>query len=211
MRSLLGSLAVPLALGFGLAFGFAGCATTPKVMLTNEWPADPGSYDSVTRDWTRNAYLSAAYQQVLNVDATLLSPQWRAARAARDAQLRGLGPAAREELFTKAKQDAAGNWEIVVVMTTWDRSENDLHRGKRATWKAALLDEQGNEIAPVEVERDRRPMYMIQADFPHYGDFAQAYFVRFPKEQPVLGPSVRQVRLRLASVRGSVEVSWTAP
>jgi hypothetical protein len=196
---------------FAVLVSLAGCASVPKVPLTSEWPAQAGSYDSVTRDFTRSTSLSAGYQQVLSVDATLLSPLWRAARAVRDAELRGLGTAARDELLAKAKQDAAGNWAIMVIMTTWDRSENDLHRGKRATWKAALLDEQGNEIAPVTIERDRRPEYMVKADFPHYGDFAQAYTVTFPKEKPVLGPSVRQVRLRLASVRGSVELVWQSP
>lgn len=188
----------------------AACGGAQPVSLTNEWPSQAGSYKSVTEAWTRNDSLSASYQQVLSVHATMLSPEWRAAHAQRDAELRGLGPAARDELFVKAKADAAGPWQFELLVTTWDRSENDLHRGKRATWKVALLDEQGNEIAPLELVRDRRPDYMLLADFPHYGDFAQAYVVSFPKDKPVLGPSVRAVRMRLTSVRGAVELIWNA-
>lgn len=188
------------------------CGGAPPVPLTNEWPAKVGSYDAVTRTWTRGTSLSASYQEVLSVKATLLSPEWRAAQAARDAELRGLGPAARDELFAKAKEQATtGPWEIELLVTTWDRRENDLHRGKRATWKVALLDEQGNEIQPLEIVKDRRPRYMVQADFEHYGDFAEPYLVRFPREKTVLGPGVRAVRLRLASVRGAVELAWRAP
>lgn len=190
----------------------AACGGAPMVPLNNEWPAEVGSYGAVTRKWTRSTSLSASYQQVLSVDATLLSPEWRAAQAARDAELRGLGPAARQELFDKARQQAeTGPWELELLVTTWDRRENDLHRGKRATWKVALLDEQGNEIQPIEIVKDRRPRYMVQADFEHHGDFAEPYLVRFPRDKQVMGPGVRAVRLRLASVRGAVELSWRAP
>jgi hypothetical protein len=200
-----------LAASLLLASFGAACGGVQPVSLTNEWPAKPGSYKSVTEAWTRSASMSASYQQVLSVDATLLSPAWRAAQAQRDAELRGLGPAARDALFAKAKADSAGPWQFELLVTNWDRRENDLHRGKRATWNVALLDEQGNEIAPVEIVRDRRPAYMLQAEFPSYGDFAQAYVVSFPKDKPVLGPSVRTVRMRLTSVRGAVELTWNAP
>lgn len=208
LRALLGGALLGGAL-LGASLPLAACATSRSVSLANEWPAQPGSYKATTAAWTRTGSFHASYQQVLSVDATLFSKEWRAAAAARDAELRGLGPAAKEELFAKAKADADGPWQFELIVTTWDRSENDLHRGKRATWKVALLDEQGNEIAPLEIVRDRRPDYMLQAAFPHYGDFAQAYVVSFPKDKPVLGPQTKAVRMRLTSVRGAVELTWS--
>lgn len=206
-RAALRAALVATLLGLG---GLSGaCATSQAVSLGNEWPAQPGSYQSTTAAWTRNGSYHAEYQQVLSVDATLFSKEWRAAAAQRDAELRGLGPAARDELFAKAKADAEGPWQFELIVTTWDRRENDLHRGKRATWKVALLDEAGSEIAPLEIVRDRRPAYMLQAAFPHYGDFAEAYVVSFPKDKPVLGPEVKAVRMRLTSVRGAVELTWS--
>lgn len=203
------SSALPAALLASL-LAFAGACATPSraVSLGGEWPAKVDSFSDVTQTWTRSTSMSAEAQQVLSVDATLLSPDWRAARAVRDAERRGLGPEARNALLLKAQEDAKGPFEIEVLLTTWDRSENDLHRGKRSTWKVALLDDGGNEIVPVEIVRDRRPAYMLKADFPLYGDFAEAYIVRFPAEAQVLGPQIKQVRLRLASVRGAVELTW---
>lgn len=187
-----------------------GCATT-RVPLTNEWPASAGDYHEVTREWTRSASLNQDYQLVISAEATLLSAPWRAAKLEREARLRGLGPAAREALLAKEKERAQGPWEIELLVTTWDRKENDLHRGERASWRVALLDEQGNEVAPVEVSRDRRPPHVVRAEFAHLGDFAQAYVVRFAKEVPLLGPGVRRVRLRVTSARGAVELAWLAP
>lgn len=200
---------VALALLLALASA-TGCATT-RVPLTNEWPASAGEYHAVTREWTRSASLNQDYQLVISAEATLLSAPWRAAKLEREARLRGLGPAAREALLATEKARAQGPWEIELLVTTWDRKENDLHRGERASWRVALLYEQGNEIAPVEVSRDRRPPHVVRAEFAHLGDFAQAYVVRFAKEVPLLGPGVQRVRLRVTSARGAVELAWLAP
>lgn len=188
----------------------AGCATA-RVPLTNEWPSAAGEYHEVTRAWTRSASLNQDYQLVISAEATLLSAPWRAAKAEREARLRGLGPAARQALLAAERDKAQGPWEIELLVTTWDRKENDLHRGPRASWRVALLDEQGNEVAPLEVVRDRRPPHVVRAEFAHLGDFAQAYVVRFAKEVPLLGPGVRRVRLRVTSARGAVELAWHAP
>jgi hypothetical protein len=194
------------------AMAMVSCAgAPPRVPLTNEWPTSADTYESSTRQWTRSANLSASYQQVISLDATLMAPPWRAARARRDAALHALGPTSRDALFTKARQETLGPWEFELLVTTWDRRENDLHRAKRATWKVVLLDDQGNELEPTEIVRDRRPAHMLRADFPHMGDFAEAYIARFPKDKPVLGAAVKQVRLRVVSVRGAIEVSWRAP
>jgi hypothetical protein len=210
----LGTLASawPLVWLLGAVFAAVSCAgAPPRVPLTNEWPPSTDTYESATRRWTRSDNLSASYQQVISLDATFMAPPWRAARARRDAALRALGPAARDALFTKAREETTGPWEFELLVTTWDRRENDLHRGKRATWKVVLLDAQGNEIEPTEIVRDRRPAHMLLADFPHLGDFAEAYVARFPKDKAVLGAAVRQVRLRVTSVRGAIEVTWQAP
>jgi hypothetical protein len=200
------------AVGLMIACALVGCGSAPpRVNLNNEWPAIPGSYRDITEQWTRSTTLNAAYQQVVSVDATLMSPQWRAARAARDAELRALGPAAREMLFAKARAEAAGPWAFELLVTTWDRRENDLHRGKRSTWRVVLLDQQGNEIEPIEIVRDRRPNHVVQAEFSHLGDFAEPYVVRFPSDKIVLGPGIQTVRLRITSARGAIELTWQAP
>jgi hypothetical protein len=193
----------------------AACGSTPPLVpLTPDWPRDaPASddYDDVTKTWTRSANLRGSYQEVLELAAVFKSPEWRAVYAARDAEHRRLGGDGRNQRMAQAQAEMEGPWEVELLVTTWDRRENDLDRGKRSVWRVVLVDDAGNEIEPLEIVKDRRPAFTLRADYPALGDFAIAYVARFPRTAPVLGPGVKQVRLRMSSSRGSVELAWTSP
>ena len=192
--------------------GLAACGSAPPaVSLSEQWPARPGDYEDVTTAWTREGVLRGQYQQVLDLVATFKSPEWRAAHAERDADHRKLGDAERAQLVAQAKADMAGPYEIELMVTTWDRRENDLDRGKKSVWHVVLVDDQGHEIEPIEIVRDKRPAFTVRAEFPALGDFAVPYVARFARTTPVLGPNVHAVRLRMSSERGGVELSWNAP
>jgi hypothetical protein len=204
--------AVLLALAVTFAIAVGACASAPPpVKLVEDWPAQAGNYDETTEAWTRKTSLRGQYQEVLELAATFKSPEWRAARAARDASYRRLEGAARDAFIGLAKADAAGPYEIELMVTTWDRRENDLDRGDRSVWRVVLVDEKGNEIPPLEIIKDRRPAFTVRADFPALGDFATPYIARFPRTTPLLGPGVKSLRLRLFGVRGGDEVVWNAP
>ena len=186
-------------------------ATYPSVRLTEDWPGTVRDYDHVVHDWTRKAQLHSSYQEVCELIATLKSAEWRAAQAERDADVRGLTGAARDQRLAQARADVAGPYEIEVMLTTWDRRENDLDRGKKSIWHVALIDDNGQEIQPLEIVKDRRPAFVVRAEFPALGEFATPYIARFPRTTPIFGPTAKQVRLRMSSTRGGLEVTWQAP
>ena len=188
----------------------AACGGAAQVRLDDAWPGQPPDYGDTTEAWTRHTSMRGDYQEALSLDAIFKSPDWRAAHAARDADHRGLAGPARDAVLAQAQADMAGPYEVEILLTTWDRKENDLDRGKRSVWHVVLVDEQGKEIDPLEIVKDKRPGYVLHAEFPSYGDFATAYVARFPRTAPVLGANVRAVRMRLSSERGGVEVSWAA-
>jgi hypothetical protein len=190
----------------------AGCgARQQTVRLTEDWPAAPGDYDDVVGEWTRKGELRADYQEVCELTATLKSSAWRAAHAVRLAENRGLVGEARAQLLQQAQADAAGPYELEIMLTTWDRRENDIDRGKKSSWRVVLIDEAGHEIEPLEIVKDRRPVFVVRAEFPAFGEFATPYIARFPRTSPIFGPNAKQVRLRMSSPRGGVEVTWDAP
>jgi hypothetical protein len=194
--------AVALALVVG-----CGAASGP-VSLSDRWPDHVDGYNSVTERWTRSVALRQEYQEVLSLSAVLKSPEWRAAHAVKDADTRGLVGDARTQRLAQAQAEAAGPYEVALLVTTWDRRENDLDRGKRSVWRVVLIDEDGQEIEPLEILKDKRPHFTVRAEFPAFGEFATAYVARFPRTKPILGPNVRQVRLRMSSERGGVQITW---
>ena len=191
----------------------AACgATDPAVRLVDDWPTAPsGDYTDVTERWTRRATMRSTYQEALELTATFKSPEWRAARAEKDADARGLQGEARAQRIAQARAEAAGPYEFELMVVTWDRRESDLDRGAKSVWRVRLLDEQGFEIEPLEIIKDKRPSFILREEFPAFGDFATAYLVRFPRTKPVLGPNVRQMHMRLSSSRGGVSLLWRAP
>jgi hypothetical protein len=200
------------ALVMATVAGLGGCVRTyPTVRLTEDWPATIRDYDDVVDDWTRKAQLRADYQEVCELVATLKSPEWRASHAAHDAEIRGLGTEAREQYLAQSRADVAGPYEIEVMLTTWDRRENDLDRGKKSVWRIVLIDEHGAEIEPLEIVKDRRPSFVVRAEFPALGEFATPYLARFPRTASIFGPAARQIRLRMSSPRGGLEVLWKSP
>jgi hypothetical protein len=182
----------------------------PPVDLSGRWPTMAEDYDSVTEEWTRKASLRDQYQEILELAAVFKSPEWRAAHASRDAFFRKLTGEARDQRMAQAQADMAGPYEVELLVTTWDRRENDLDRGKKSVWRVVLVDQAGNEIEPIEIVKDKRPAFTVRADYPAYGDFATAYIARFPRDAQVLGPDARSVRLRMSSVRGGLELEWKA-
>lgn len=203
--------AAALVLAGALGVMAAGCATAPApVTLSETWPDRAGDYDDVNQAWTRTAKLRGSYQQALEVHATFRSPEWRAAHAGREAAIRKLDAAARDALFAEARTAAAGDYEITLVVTTYDRSENDLHRGERSVWRLALVDDAGVETAPIKVVRDRRPLEILRAELPMLGDFAEVYVAKFPHTAAVLRDGASKVALKMWSVKGGVELVWTS-
>ncbi len=194
------------ALALTVALGLGACARPPgPVDLSGTWPAQVDDYAAANQAWTRRATLRADFSLTLEVYATFHAPPWHAARAAREARLRG-GPT--EAITTAARAAADGDLEFALVVTTHDRAENDLDRGDRSVWRLALVDAAGVEVAPTEIVRDKRPDAVLRSELPAFGDFAVAYRVRFPRSPSLIGPGVRQLTLKMWSNAGAVALRW---
>ena len=203
-----------VAMALGLALALAGCAgSPPNPRFVGTWPAQvpsSGAYDDETAAWTRSGELHANFQQVAKLHALIKSPSWRAAWVARRAQRGRLSDAARAELMAAQQQADQEALEVVLVVTTWDRSENDLDRGGRSVWRIALVDADGNEVLPTEIKRDRRPEMVLRAEYEGVDDFARVYVAKFPRATHIYGDEVQKVGLRMSSPRGGIELTWQA-
>jgi hypothetical protein len=166
----------------------------------------PSQYERTTTTWTRKGEMRQRYQEALTVAVTFKSMQWREAFARKTGEDRGLTGPALDQHIAKAKADDAGPLEFQMIVVTWDRRENDLDRGKKSVWRIALLDDQGMEVEPLEIVKDKRPKFIIRAEFPAMGDFGEAYIVRFPREKVT---NLSNLRLHMSSPRGGLRLVWS--
>jgi hypothetical protein len=199
------------ALALALAVGGASCGAAPAPLkLTDAWPSRAGDFEATNKAWTRKAVLRGEYQQALELFATFHSPEWRAARAAEDVKMRGLSGSSADAVFAAAKVAAEGDYEFTLIMTTYERSENDLHHGDRSVWRLVLVDDAGHETPPSKIVKDKRPPEILRAELPVLGDFATVYTATFPRTAGVLHEGAQRVSLRMWSARGAVELVWAA-
>jgi hypothetical protein len=194
-----------------LVLGLAACPKPiPPVSLDGAWPARADDFRTVQRAWTRSGEIRGDYQLVAELHATIKSPAWRAAWIERRAQHGHLSAAARAELEAAERAADEASLEVAIVLTTWDRRENDLERGAKSTWRVWLVDGSGAEIPATEIVRDKRPEYVLRSELPGFGDFSEAYVAKFPRDPRLLGPGVDRRVLRMAGARGGVELVWTS-
>ncbi len=190
----------------------SACGAAPeRVRFTSEWPTKASNYEDTAIRWTRQgvlrAPLSQQASQLMEVYATYLSTEWRAAYVNRQARLQKLSETRTEELATQQQEVAKTHHELQLLVTTYYSQHNDLHR-ERSIWRVILIDGNGNEVAAESVERDRRPREVISADFENFGDFAEAYTVRFPHTPALL--TGESFSLRVSSSLGMIELDWVA-
>tara|TARA_R110002096_G_scaffold299503_3_gene494086 strand:- start:54898 stop:55536 length:639 start_codon:yes stop_codon:yes gene_type:complete len=194
------------------AFFSASCGSVDEpVNFSTEWPTKSPGYEEAATRWTRRGVLRAPLEQqasqLMEIYATYLSNDWRAAYVERQSKLQKLNGPRKAELAGQQQQTALAHHEVELLITTYYQRHNDLHR-KRSIWRVTLVDDQGNEIVAEEVERDRRPREVIAAEFEHFGDFAEAYVAKFPAAPELL--SGKKFSLRVASSLGMVELDWVS-
>jgi hypothetical protein len=189
-----------------LALLLASCAgAPPPVDLGAAWPQTAPDYRTAHQRWTRRGGHSDDWTRIVDVAATLKSPEWRAAWVRERARRQRLGPEAEAELAARERAEAGRHIEIELLVATARGDWNDLRKGKDSMWRVALVLGDGREIAPTAVREDRRPRGEIAAYFPDLQPFYNAYTVTFP---PLIDEGTRQVTLKIASAVGAVELAW---
>jgi hypothetical protein len=203
------ALMIAGALG-GSCHGLPGAdgGRTGNARFAEDWPARARGFAEVTRDWTRTGRVVADYDRVLDVSATFLAPEWRAAYVAWRARREGL-PDDTVATLTDAERTRAGeHYEVEILVATYRHEENDLHRGDKSLWRVALITADGQQLQPTAIERDRRPREQIRAYFPDLGEFHTAYVARFARDADLLASP--RFALAISSPRGRVELVWQA-
>jgi hypothetical protein len=190
-----------------------GCnpASTPVSLAPPLERVTAKDYDRLRERWTRSAQIIKLLDTTLRVHATLYSPEFIAAFGAMNGQLFKLPDGERTKLERQLGDEARRTHSFFVAASTSDMRWNDLE-GKESVWRMALVNDQQEQLTPVEVRPQRDITPTTIELFPFVGDFYRTYIVRFrqalPDGRPLVRADTRQLLLRFSGALGQTDLVW---
>jgi hypothetical protein len=203
-----------LAAGCALGTLFtAGCGAANRVVsLAEPTRAPPASeYVDQVKKWTRHAHLREDFDIALDIDATLRSPEFRAAYAEKFIRVYRVGPALADQKRIELRTDGANTYELHIETQTHTYELNDLVPNKKI-WRLGLLNDRNQEVQALEIQSLKDRPEVAAAFYPYAGLFSRGWRVRFPTVladgTPLVGPDTASLTLRISGPQGSVDLVW---
>lgn len=206
-----GRLLAILVVGVGV--GAVAC-TDPKVSLANG-PREytDSDYAQVLERWTRsrNLFALSELDTLLNVTATYESWDFRWAYVVKYASDYRLTVEQRRALLDKTLAETRDSHRFYVALYGTKVRWADLTRANSA-WIVRLVDDEGDETAPLSIELIERPGALEQRYFPYTTVFRNVFRIRFPTTTPDGRPTIashsKWFGLRFAGAEGNQELRW---
>jgi hypothetical protein len=203
-RALLATLIVTAA---------GGCAD-PRVSLTTGPREYVGSdYPQVLGRWTRSESLIAVSEldDLLTVSATYESWDFRWAYVVKYAQDYRLTVDQRRVLLEKTLAATQEGHRFYVALYGTNRRWTDLTK-PTSSWIVRLIDDQGDETAPAQIELITKPGPLERTYFPYTTPWRQAFRISFPVAapdgRPTISAEAKWFGLRFAGAQGNRELRW---
>lgn len=195
------------------AIGLLACAD-PKVSLsTGPREYTESDYAQVLDRWTRtkNLVQLSELDTVLTVTATFESWDFRWAYVVKYANDYRLTVEQRRSLLERTLEETRDGHRFYVALYGTKVRWTDLTRANSA-WIVRLIDEEGNETAPAQIELINRPGPLEIRYFPYTTVFRNVFRIRFPTTTPegraTISSNARWFGLRFAGAEGNEELRW---
>ena len=208
-------LLVP-AIGAALALcvaGTSGCADPKVSMATGPREYTDSDYDQVLERWTRSRNLVSLSEldTLLTVTATFESWDFRWAYVVKYANDYRLTVEQRRTLLERTLSETQDSHRFYVALYGSNARWADLTRAN-SSWIVRLIDDEGNETAPLSIELITRPGALERRYFPYSTIWRNVFRIKFPTTtpggQPTIAPEARWFGLRFAGAEGNEELRW---
>jgi hypothetical protein len=196
-----------------LVLALWGCATPKVSMTTGPREYVPSDYEQVLKRWTRDEslFVLSDLDDKLTVTATYESWDFRWAYVVRYADDYRLTVDQRQELLDRTLEKTKEDHEFYVALygTKWRWS--DLGK-PTSSWIVRLIDDQGDETAPAQMEAIAKPGPLEYRYFPYTSVWRHVFRIRFPRftgdGRPTVASNARWFGLRFAGAEGNEELHW---
>jgi hypothetical protein len=196
----------------GATLGQLGCAHETVSLSAGPREYVASDYPEVLKRWTRDQSLIDVTQlaNLLTVTATFETWDFRWAYVVRYAQDYRLTVEQRRALLEQTLHESTESHQFYVALYGESWRWVDLTRPNSA-WIVRLIDDQGDETAPSQIEHIAKPGPLERTYFPYTTVYRQAFRIRFPRvadQRPTIAPNARWVGLRFAGAEGNEELRW---
>lgn len=201
-----------LALCAGLA-ALSGCKDPRVSLSTGPREYTDSDYAQVLDRWTRSESLVVLSEldTLLTVTATFESWDFRWAYVVKYSNDYRLTVEQRRTLLEKTLAETRDSHRFYVALYGTKVRWTDLTRPNSA-WIVRLIDEEGNETAPLSIELIGRPGPLEVRYFPYSNAWRNVFRIRFPTTtsdgRTTISPSARWFGLRFAGAEGNEELRW---
>ncbi|MBN2723316.1 MAG: hypothetical protein JXR95_04505 [Deltaproteobacteria bacterium] len=184
---------------------------------------NPGDYPKVLKRWTRKTTIIRKFDTTLDVEATLLSWEFRWGYTVKYSRDFNLSETEKKNLWSLQQSELESGIEFVLVVATTVSAWNDLEKGtpklagpgkkaKGSHWRISLrVDKSHDEILP-EYVKVIDPVTQIHTNmFPSIGHFHRLYLVRFPAKsgnKKVLPDNAKLIQLKFTGPLGKTSLKW---
>lgn len=197
-----------------LAFLGATSCSEPKVsMATGPREYTEGDYAQVLERWTRTKSLIqiSELDAPLTVTATFESWDFRWAYVVKYANDYRLTVEQRRSLLERTLAETRDGHRFYVALYGARVRWTDLTRPNSA-WIVRLVDEEGDETAPLSIDLVNRPGPLEIQYFPYTTVWRNVFRIKFPTTTPdgraTISASARWFGLRFAGAEGNEELRW---
>ncbi len=200
-----------LAALFAGGCGVSGSSTRVSLAQVDKSPPASAYVDQIKK-WTRHGHVFSDFDETLAVDATLHSPEFRAAYIERWISVYKVGAEEAARLRSEWMTEIAPLWEVHLESATHDFNVNNFSTG-RTPWRVVLVDDQNREVSPAEVQSSKMRREVEVDMYPYATLFTRGWRLRFPRNRPdgtpLVGPDTKFLALRIAGPAGSTDLIWT--
>lgn len=196
-----------------LAIALSGCAVDRVSLARGPREYVASDYPEILERWTREESLVnlSELENPLTVTATFESWDFRWAYVIRYAQDYRLTVEQRRDLLEQTLKESTESHQFYVALYGSNFRWADLSRPNSA-WIVRLIDDVGDETAPVEIQHIVKPGALERTYFPYTTVWRQAFRIRFPRatpdRRPTIAANARWIGLRFAGAEGNEELRW---
>ena len=200
------TLALALLLSVGCAQQSVRLEEGPREYVATD-------YETVLRVWTRHKQLLKVSEldNVLTVTATYESWDFRWAYVVRYGEDYRLSIEQRRALLERSLGETRELHQFYVALYAQKYKWNDL-TVKEPAWIVRLVDDEGTETPPTEIEVIKKPSAIELTYFPYTTPWRSAFRLKFPivrpDGRPTISPQARWFGLRFAGAQGNDQLVW---